>query len=87
MINYLKDQYYWLKNYNTLFNFFQGIQSDKILLFGYPKSGNTWVISGEAEGIFYNPYSEENMHGVIEFTNLEIETDEDNTPYFNYGGR
>ena len=51
------------------------------------ESGNTWVISGEAEGIFYNPYSEENMHGVIEFTNLEIETDEDNTPYFNYGGR
>ena len=51
------------------------------------QSGNTWIISGDAEGIFYNPYSEENMHGVIEFTNLEIETDEDNTPYFNYGGR
>jgi len=50
------------------------------------QSGNTWIISGDAEGIFYNPYSEENMHGVIEFTNLEIETDEDNTPYSDYGG-
>jgi len=38
------------------------------------------------EGIFYNPYSEANMHGVIEFTNLVIETDEENTPYFDYGG-
>ena len=51
------------------------------------ESGDSWTITGDAEGIFYNPYSEENMHGVIEFTNLEIETDEDNTPYFNYGGR
>ena len=50
------------------------------------ESGDTWVISGEAEGIFYNPYSEENMHGVIEFTNLKIETDSENTPYFDYGG-
>ena len=50
------------------------------------ESGNTWTITGDAEGIFYNPYSEEDMHGVIEFTNLEIETDEDNTPYFDYGG-
>ena len=51
------------------------------------QSGDSWTITGDAEGIFYNPYSEENMHGVLEFTNLEIETDEDNTPYFNYGGR
>jgi len=50
------------------------------------ESGNTWTITGDAEGIFYNPYSEEDMHGVIEFTNLEIETDSENTPYFDYGG-
>ena len=50
------------------------------------QSGDSWTITGDAEGIFYNPYSEEDMHGVIEFTDLVIETDEDNTPYFDYGG-
>ena len=50
------------------------------------QSGDGWTITGDAEGIFYNPYSEEDMHGVIEFTDLVIETDEDNTPYFDYGG-
>ena len=50
------------------------------------ESGDTWVISGDGEGIFYNPYSEANMEGRIEFTNLKIEIDEDNTPYFDYGG-
>ena len=50
------------------------------------ESGDTWVISGDGEGIFYNPYSEENMSGRIEFTNLKVDTSQDNTPYFNYGG-
>jgi hypothetical protein len=50
------------------------------------ESGDTWVISGDGEGIFYNPYSETNMEGRIEFTDLKIETDEDNTPYSDYGG-
>ena len=50
------------------------------------ESGDTWTISGNGEGIFYNPYAEANMEGRIEFTNLKIETDEDNTPYFDYGG-
>ena len=50
------------------------------------QSGDGWTITGDAEGIFYNPYSEEDMHGVIEFTDLVIETDEYNTPYFDYGG-
>ena len=50
------------------------------------ESGNTWIISGDGEGTFYNPYSEANMHGVIEFTNLKIETDSENTPYSDYGG-
>ena len=50
------------------------------------ESGNTWTISGDGEGIFYNPYSETNMEGRIEFTDLKIETDEDNTPYSDYGG-
>ena len=50
------------------------------------ESGNTWVISGEGEGVFYNPYAESNMAGRIEFTDLKIETDEENTPYSDYGG-
>ena len=50
------------------------------------ESGDTWTISGNGEGIFYNPYSEANMEGRIEFTNLVIETDEENTPYSDYGG-
>ena len=51
------------------------------------ESGDTWTISGEGEGIFYNPYAEANMHGVIEFENLKIEIDDDDTtPYADYGG-
>ena len=50
------------------------------------ESGDSWTITGDAEGIFYNPYSESNMEGRIEFTNLTIETDSENTPYFDYGG-
>ena len=50
------------------------------------ESGDTWTITGDGEGIFYNPYSEQNMEGRIEFENLLIETDEDNTPYSDYGG-
>ena len=51
------------------------------------ESGDTWMISGEGEGTFYNPYIEANMHGQIEFTNLKIETDSEESPYYNYGGR
>ena len=50
------------------------------------ESGDTWTISGDGEGIFYNPYSEANMEGRIEFINLTVETDSENTPYFDYGG-
>ena len=50
------------------------------------ESGDTWTISGEGEGVFYNPYAEANMLGRIEFTNLKIEADEENTPYSDYGG-
>ena len=50
------------------------------------ESGDIWTITGDGEGIFYNPYSEQNMEGRIEFENLLIETDEDNTPYSDYGG-
>ena len=50
------------------------------------ESGDTWTITGDGEGIFYNPYSEQNMEGRIEFTNLTIETDSENTQYFDYGG-
>ena len=51
------------------------------------ESGDTWKISGDGEGIFYNPYAEANMEGRIEFENLKIEIDEDDTtPYSDYGG-
>ena len=51
------------------------------------ESGDTWTITGDGEGIFYNPYSEQNMEGRIEFENLKIEIDEDDTtPYADYGG-
>ena len=50
------------------------------------ESGNTWTISGDGEGIFYNPYTESNMEGRIEFTDLQVESDTENTPYFDYGG-
>ena len=50
------------------------------------KSGDTWIISGEGEGVFYNPYSEADMEGRIEFKNLMVDTDTSNTPYSDYGG-
>jgi hypothetical protein len=50
------------------------------------ESGDTWTISGNGEGTFYNPYAEANMEGRIEFTDLKIETDTENTPYSDYGG-
>ena len=51
------------------------------------ESGDTWIISGEGEGTFYNPYIEANMSGKIEFTNLKINSDSEESPYHNYGGR
>ena len=51
------------------------------------ESGDTWIISGEGEGTFFNPYIDDNMSGKIEFTNLVIKTDSNESPYFNYGGR
>jgi hypothetical protein len=42
MIEYLKDKYYWFKTYNKL-NIFLKDKDNSILLFGYPKSGNTWL--------------------------------------------
>jgi len=46
-----------------------------------------WIISGNGEGTFYNPYIDANMKGKIEFTNLEIKTNSEESPYYNYGGR
>ena len=43
MTNYLKDKYYWYKVNKKLSNFLKIQDSPKILLFGYPKSGNTWL--------------------------------------------
>jgi len=43
MINYLKDKYYWY-NINQKLNQFLNNQNEiKILMYGYPKSGNTWL--------------------------------------------
>ena len=47
----------------------------------------SWTISGVGEGTFYNPFSDANMTGRIEFTDLEVSTDKEESPYFNYGGR
>jgi len=46
-----------------------------------------WIISGKGEGIFYNPYIEANMEGKIVFNNLEIKTNSEESPYYDYGGR
>ena len=50
-------------------------------------SGDTWIISGKGEGTFFNPYIDANMSGKIEFENLKIKTDSEESPYYNYGGR
>ena len=50
-------------------------------------SEGNWTITGEGEGTFYNPFVEANMSGKIEFENLKIETDSEESPYYNYGGR
>ena len=43
MINYLKDKYYWHNINQTLKKFLKGKVEQKILMYGYPKSGNTWL--------------------------------------------
>ena len=43
MINYLKDKLYWYSIYSNLKDSFEDKKESKILLSGYPKSGNTWL--------------------------------------------
>ena len=43
MINYLKKKYYWYKIDRKLNKFLKGNKGQKILMYGYPKSGNTWL--------------------------------------------
>ena len=43
MINWLKDKYYLVNNHNVLKRHLNNRKELKILLFGYPKSGNTWI--------------------------------------------
>ena len=50
-------------------------------------SNGDWTITGVGEGTFYNPFVEANMSGKIEFENLKIEIDSEESPYYNYGGR
>lgn len=40
---YIKEKYFWYKNYFILQSFLRIINEKKILLYGYPKSGNTWL--------------------------------------------
>ena len=47
----------------------------------------SWSITGTGEGTFYNPFTQADMTGKIEFTDLEVSTDKEESPYFNYGGR
>ena len=46
-----------------------------------------WTITGTGEGTFYNPAVDANMRGRIEFKNLKIKKDSEESPYYNYGGR
>ena len=50
-------------------------------------SDGNWTITGTGEGTFYNPFVDANMEGKIEFTNLKVKTDSEESPYYNYGGR
>ena len=43
MINWLKGKYYWFKLHYKLKTFINKFSDTKVLLFGYPKSGNTWL--------------------------------------------
>lgn len=43
MINWISNKLYWNKIYKDLKFFFKHIEKEKILLFGHPKSGNTWL--------------------------------------------
>ena len=43
MIRYLKYKYYWYKTNRVLADFLKPNNQQKILLYGYPKSGNTWL--------------------------------------------
>ena len=43
MISRLRDKYYWYLTYHKLKNFLSHESMQKVLLYGYPKSGNTWL--------------------------------------------
>ena len=43
MILFLKDKYYWYKTHKNLHSFLFKFPEKKILMYGYPKSGNTWL--------------------------------------------
>ena len=43
MIDWIKDKYHWHIKNKRLRNFLSATQDHNILLFGYPKSGNTWL--------------------------------------------
>jgi len=47
----------------------------------------SWTITGTGEGTFYNPFTQTNMTGRIEFIDLEVSTDKAESPYYDYGGR
>ena len=57
MISYLKDKYYWHNTNQKLKQFLKGRNDLKILMFGYPKSGNTWLrfLLYNYRNLFINP--------------------------------
>jgi len=42
-INWLRAKYYWFRLHKTIKTFFLNRKERKVLLYGYPKSGNTWL--------------------------------------------
>ena len=43
MIKYLRDKYYWYRVNTKIESYFKNKYENKILIYGFPKSGNTWV--------------------------------------------
>ena len=63
MIKYLKDKYYWYNTYALLEYFLSSKKESKILMFGYPKSGNTWLrfLLYNYQNLFKNPEVKETI--------------------------
>ena len=63
MINWLKNKYYWFKIHDILKRFLINRKELKILFFGYPKSGNTWIrfLIYNYRNLLLNPHVQETV--------------------------